>query len=201
MGRKKIILTARERKVIEKVRPYKRATVLGALRGRRKKLRAQKHEWYLANRERTRERDKKWRESHKDYNKKWRLENKERIKSYADRQKARDPEKLRENDRRWRENNPDKVKIRWNNYRGRKLGNGGKLSKDICKRLRISQKNKCAICGRSILTKGYHLDHIIPLFLGGENGDANVQLTCPSCNLSKGKKDPKLFIWHNKKLK
>jgi 5-methylcytosine-specific restriction endonuclease McrA len=35
-----------------------------------------------------------------------------------------------------------------------------------------------------------HVDHILPLALGGDNRRKNIQLLCPTCNLSKGAHHP-----------
>ena len=39
----------------------------------------------------------------------------------------------------------------------------------------------------------YHVDHVIPLILGGSNGPENLVIACPRCNLSKGAKMPHEF--------
>ncbi|MGJ3233258.1 MAG: HNH endonuclease [Oceanicaulis sp.] len=52
-------------------------------------------------------------------------------------------------------------------------------------------KGRCVLC-RTDLTGLYsqnskiHLDHIVPLALGGMNCVTNLQLTCSNCNLHKG---------------
>lgn len=56
-----------------------------------------------------------------------------------------------------------------------------------------SQKWKCVACRKSIKLK-YHVDHIMPLALGGKHERLNIQLLCPSCNLSKHKKHPVDFM-------
>lgn len=45
---------------------------------------------------------------------------------------------------------------------------------------------ECAIS----LKNGYHVDHVVPLALGGSNGPENLVLACPSCNQRKGSKHP-----------
>ncbi|MGO9838526.1 MAG: HNH endonuclease [Polyangiaceae bacterium] len=53
-------------------------------------------------------------------------------------------------------------------------------------------KGHCAICLNdisglvSIGEEGYHVDHIVPLDLGGTNDPTNLQLLCAACNLVKG---------------
>jgi len=118
------------------------------------------------------------------------------------------PDKFKKNEAKWREKNKDYIRIKakeWqlknpekvkhmrirgdHNRRTRLLSNGGELSSGIVKKLLNAQKGKCACCGKS-LKGGYHLDHIIPLALGGKNSDDNVQLLTPKCNLKKGAKHP-----------
>jgi 5-methylcytosine-specific restriction endonuclease McrA len=61
------------------------------------------------------------------------------------------------------------------------------------------QKSKCACCGKS-LKHSYHLDHIMPIALGGTNTDDNVQLLTPSCNLRKSAKHPDDWARENGRL-
>jgi hypothetical protein len=79
------------------------------------------------------------------------------------------------------------------NRRSRKLFSGGKLSTDLAEKLLLLQKGKCACCGKK-LGIDYHLDHIMPLFLGGTNTDNNIQLLRSKCNLNKSTKHPIDFM-------
>ena len=45
------------------------------------------------------------------------------------------------------------------------------------------------ICGESVDPDDFHVDHVIPLALGGWHCYANVQPAHPFCNVSKGAKD------------
>ena len=54
---------------------------------------------------------------------------------------------------------------------------------DLLKR----QRRRCACC-RDSIAAGYHLDHVLPQSKGGSSTLANLQLLCPSCNISKGAK-------------
>lgn len=85
--------------------------------------------------------------------------------------------------------NKESRRIWSQNRRARKLQSGGKLSTNIKSRLFSLQKGKCACCGKS-LGSNYHLDHIIPLVLGGPNEDSNIQLLRAECNLKKNAKHP-----------
>lgn len=69
----------------------------------------------------------------------------------------------------------------------------GKMSRGLAKRLFASQRGKCAAC-RAPTPKGMHLDHIHPLAAGGSNNDENIQLLCPTCNISKRDKHPVEFM-------
>lgn len=55
------------------------------------------------------------------------------------------------------------------------------------------QKQRCAYCRADLRRVKRHLDHIVPLALGGSNGRENLQYLCAPCNLSKGAKDPAQF--------
>jgi len=61
------------------------------------------------------------------------------------------------------------------------------------------QKGKCCDCGRC-LKKGYHVDHIMPLSLGGDNSRANIQCLCPTCNVRKHNKHPIDWAQENGRL-
>lgn len=49
------------------------------------------------------------------------------------------------------------------------------------------QEGKCAYCMVS-LNLTYHVEHIIPLCVGGTNRESNLCLSCPECNLMAGTK-------------
>lgn len=53
--------------------------------------------------------------------------------------------------------------------------------------------NICPHCNRVVEVCDLHLDHIIPLALGGDNSQNNMQLLCCRCNLSKGAKPDKII--------
>lgn len=99
------------------------------------------------------------------------------------------PEKVKLSCAKWKKANPEKVNIYWHNRRARKRANGGELSLNLTETLLKKQKGKCACC-KEPLGKDYHLDHIMPLALGGMNEDWNMQLLKTKCNLSKGSKHP-----------
>ena len=53
---------------------------------------------------------------------------------------------------------------------------------------------RCELCGRKILYNDMTLDHIMPLAMGGEDAESNLQCTCKACNEFKGRILPDDFI-------
>lgn len=65
------------------------------------------------------------------------------------------------------------------------------------------QRGLCANCHSKLFKSGkqkFHVDHIVPLARGGSNWPDNLQCLCPSCNLSKGAKDPLEWAAQNGRL-
>lgn len=107
---------------------------------------------------------------------------------YRKRYKNENPEKYAACKKAWAKANPEAVRLK--EYRRRvKIASAGNLSKGLIARLMVLQKGLCACCGAD-LSSGYHLDHIMPLALGGSNTDENMQLLTPLCNLRKGAMHP-----------
>jgi hypothetical protein len=148
-----------------------------------------------------------WREANREYCRQyaqnWQEANRDQTRELARQYRKDNPEKIKQSKINWEKSNPEKHKAisvkRRQNRRAKKLGNGGKLSKGIIDGLLALQKGKCACCGAS-LKNGYHLDHIMPLALGGQNSDNNVQLLTPICNWKKGAKHPDDWARENGKL-
>jgi hypothetical protein len=150
------------------------------------------------NAERVRKSAAAWRSDNPDlmrrYKAAWRASNRDRaLQATANWAKA-NPDRAREARAAWYAANPDARRIHKQNRRARKLENGGELSRGIAVKLLKLQKGKCACCNSDLSETGYHIDHIMPLALGGSNDDDNVQLLCPACNASKGAKNPVDFM-------
>jgi 5-methylcytosine-specific restriction endonuclease McrA len=143
------------------------------------------------------------------YTKQWKSENKEWVRERRAAYRALEENKLKEKQAydKWRAANIDKDKAKTKAYRDgnverilarnqnrRALLSGGKLSLGIASALLARQKSKCACCRVDLKKVGHHLDHIVPLSKGGVNEDSNIQLLCPTCNLSKGAKCPIEFM-------
>lgn len=95
--------------------------------------------------------------------------------------------------RTYRKNNPEKAREYASSRSRRKYG---RLPNGTVSKLMRSQKEKCVVCKKSLLD-GYHVDHIVPLKLGGLHEPKNIQLLCPSCNVRKSAKDPVKFMQEN----
>ena len=148
------------------------------------------------------------RECEKSYQAKYRVENSEKRKILQQKWKEKNAEKHKlyqrewylknkktvlEKQREWRAKNPDAYRVYSENRRSRKSFGGGRLSPDLCEKLFKLQKGKCACCKKP-LGKNYHMDHIMPLFLGGTNTDDNIQLLRSECNRQKHAKHPVEFM-------
>lgn len=97
--------------------------------------------------------------------------------------------------------NPEPFKVRAANRRSRLLqADGFHVNTDIDSIYSLQGK-RCANLGcrvsiRKILgskKSSYHIDHVMPLALGGSNWPHNIQLLCPKCNRSKNAFHPLEF--------
>lgn len=98
-----------------------------------------------------------------------------------------DQKKLRS--KKWVQNNPDYMKMQ----KHRRRGAGGSFSKKDIDFLMKSQNQKCVVCLTSIV-ETRHIDHILPIALGGTNHPSNLQILCPKCNRQKSAKHPIDFM-------
>lgn len=100
-------------------------------------------------------------------------------------------EKCREAGRQYYQRNKDKYRAKVRNRYARQKGAEGRHTAADIEALLTAQRHRCIYC-RSKLVK-CHIDHVVPLVLGGSNDKENLQILCPPCNLSKGAKDPVTF--------
>lgn len=77
--------------------------------------------------------------------------------------------------------------------RAKQFQSGGSHTPSDVQDIRRLQKNRCALCAINLRRIKSHVDHIMPLALGGSNGRRNLQILCEACNLSKGAKHPIVF--------
>jgi len=62
------------------------------------------------------------------------------------------------------------------------------LPKEVRRMVAKRDKYRCVYCGRSVHEIGCHVDHIVPLSMGGSNEESNLALSCVDCNQAKGAK-------------
>ena len=136
---------------------------------------------------------KQWYQENKEIEKKkaaeWYVKNKNLSFERNREWKKNNPEKYQECHKNYSKANSEKIKIKSQNRRALKKKNKGVISKDLISKLLRLQKGKCACCSLP-LNDDFHLDHIVPLVLGGEHADSNIQLLRSECNLKKGGKHP-----------
>lgn len=108
----------------------------------------------------------------------------------AYRQRLKESGKLREHTRKYRAKNPEKVREFVRRRQGRKLG---RLPRGTIKRIGFAQRWRCAACATGI-RQAFHMDHIMPLALGGQHEPSNIQLLCGPCNVRKSAKHPVDFM-------
>lgn len=89
---------------------------------------------------------------------------------------------------------PENRRASRSTYRKRKFAAGGKYTSEDIKELFEIQRGKCVYCEKCLVEYNYHVDHIMPVRLGGRNSKENLQLLCPNCNMRKGGKHPEEFL-------
>lgn len=106
--------------------------------------------------------------------------------------------------RAWFEQHPERAKFYTVKYRqkraehrhqrrARLLGATGTHTAADVRAQYERQHGHCFWCGAKVTWRKKHIDHVIPLALGGSNGPENLVIACPSCNLAKGARHPMDF--------
>lgn len=145
---------------------------------------------------------RKWRAENPERNAqaklRWYLANPQKRAAAAHRWYLVHTEFAKEKNRLWDIRNPGRRRERDRRRKALKRGLLGSVSPNIIKKLFVKQGGLCNnICCNVDLVfeiRTYHLDHILPLALGGLHDDSNLQLLCAKCNLRKGAKHPSDFI-------
>ena len=156
-----------------------------------------KKAWYAANSERIKEYESARRAANPEIIRariaKWKAANPGKIRAANAAWRAANLEKAKATVAAWGAANPEARRIIKQNRRARKREGSGKLSKGLAGKLFRLQRGKCACCGKP-LGDDFHLDHIMPLALGGTNTDDNIQLLTATCNMQKNAKHPIEFM-------
>lgn len=131
-------------------------------------------------------------ERERAYIARWRTEN-------ADRVRARDAERRRSETRRawqaaywreWKALHPERAReIARKGQAVRRARLADAFVEAVDPRVVFERdEGVCGICGLAVDRADYHVDHVVPIFAGGEHSYANVQISHPVCNLRKGSK-------------
>ena len=155
--------------------------------------RKRSREWAQQHPERMRELQREWycenREAHLKRTKQYQSENREKLSQAAAEYRSRNAAKIRERSQRWRAENKDKVRVY--NHSRRRSGSTI-VESDIIHKIEL-QIGLCFYCCKR-LNDNYHVDHLIPIALGGSNSPENIVIACPTCNLQKNSIDPTEFL-------
>jgi len=157
------------------------------------KTRARNAGWRAKNPERVRANYAAWAAANPDKIKARRAAWAERAKAKAAEYYIANKDRITVRNLAYRAANPEKAHAIYHARRAREKGAEGRFTGEDVRRIRIAQKDKCAICRVPLKGRG-HRDHIVPLKAGGSNWPANIQLLCASCNSSKGAKDATQFM-------
>lgn len=122
----------------------------------------------------------------------YRAKNRERLNSINAQWRADNPDKMYAYRKKWSTENSDKVKAHTVNQKAVRRAAPGKCTKKDLRLIMNQQGGSCNGCGTN-LDDGYHVDHIVPIAMGGSNWPRNLQMLCPPCNLFKGAKHP--LVW------
>lgn len=118
----------------------------------------------------------------------WAREHPDKIRAAGAAYAARHPATLRAYARQWRVANPEANRLKALRYRARRVD---AFVEDVDRLVVLElDDGVCGVCGRDVDPFDYHVDHIVPLALGGQHSYANSQVAHPRCNLRKWAKMP-----------
>lgn len=124
----------------------------------------------------------------------WRRKNPEKQAARSLEWKKANPEQVKQAAALYREKNPETGARNKANRRAKITQTGGELTKGLWGVLFEQQEGKCFCCGVPLEKGKIHLDHWVPLALGGPNADSNMRLLTDTCNLRKGSLHPEAYL-------
>jgi hypothetical protein len=144
----------------------------------------------------------------------WQRRNRDRVLEARRKRYWDNIDESRRKSREWKQNNPEKTAELRKRHRERRLADTrnrrakirqaeGSHTKDDINLLFSVQDGRCNCCREPLEVFGinrFHVDHIMPIYLGGTNGPENLQLLCPFCNMSKGNQDPYEWAESNRNI-
>lgn len=119
--------------------------------------------------------------------------NKGSVKAYQRRYAKENPDKVNALARKYRKANPEAGAVKTRNRRALKRSAPGHHKLSDTRAIFARQGGLCAYCRADLTQCIKHLDHRMPLALGGSNWPDNLQWLCAPCNLAKGAQHPDLF--------
>ena len=130
------------------------------------------------------------RESHLAWKKGWYADNRDEILAKDRARYAADPIGRARHSKDYARSHPE-----WNatNGRNRRAAERNAPGSHTAADVRAQydrQKGRCYWCGEKVTFRGKHVDHVMPIALGGSNGPENLVIACAHCNTSKGSKHP-----------
>jgi len=151
------------------------------------------------NAKKTREYNEKFPDKKREMNKRYYDNNKEALLGKAKEYYGSNKETLLEKSKEYYSKNKEKIKVRVAEYRKTPKGKVVKINSSNKRREKEKQGsinsddliflreniNSCEICGCELNDSNVHLDHIIPLSIGGAHRINNVRYICSSCNLQR----------------
>jgi 5-methylcytosine-specific restriction endonuclease McrA len=160
--------------------------------------RANQKAWREANKERCEAVDRLRREHNigqkREYDKARYLSKAQKIKEMVVAWQKANPEKFKLYQKIHRARHPEAARARKISRRAREFGDAkSRITAADIRKLTAIQRGQCAMCRCKLSKSGWHVDHIMPLALGGKNTKRNIQLLCVTCNLRKGAKHPNDF--------
>jgi 5-methylcytosine-specific restriction endonuclease McrA len=136
-----------------------------------------------------------WKEDHPEQNaaitQAWRASHTAHVAEHNAWYKAKHALTISEWKKRYRAENMERHALYERTRRARKAGADGFHTIEDVWRILTSQNHQCAYCPFVLFR--FHIDHIMPLVLGGSDGPENIQALCPRCNMRKGPKHPDVF--------
>ena len=193
-------------------KPCKNATNAAWRLANPEKVKATSAAWTKANLEKVRATSAAWRSANPEKSKAssatWQEANPEKVKALQSEYRENNPVKRKLDNANWRKANSSREranKIEWlkanpeakriytQNRAAKKRENGGTLSMNLAAKLFELQQGMCPCCNQP-LGDNYHMDHIMPISLGGPNIDSNIQLLKQQCNLQKSSQHPIDFM-------
>lgn len=146
------------------------------LRNREKRM-AYMKQWQDENRERVRAYKRAWADNNPEYAHEWYMANRDESLEQA-----------KANARRRLEADPERFRAQARNRVAKRRAKQREAYVEHVDPLIVWERDEgiCGCCGQPADPDNWHLDHVIPIVRGGEHSYANVQVTHPLCNWSKG---------------